>query len=509
MMLRDESLLQEASGLIRDQQRNAEWAVTSVLARLRGLLDRVSDSYFRERRGDIDFVGDRIVRNLVGRVADPEDIVDLDRGSVVVAHDLSPVDTAMLARHRITGFVTEVGSKTSHTSIVARSLGVPAIVGVHGIFDAVGSGDMIVVDGIAGEAIIRPTKKQVETSRRRAARFEQRKLDLIEARALPARTTDGYDIIVAGNIELPHEVARVLDHGGEAIGLYRTEFMFLGRDTIPGEEDHYRTYCQVFEEVGNRPVTIRTVDLGGDKIFDAVPMESQPNPALGLRAIRYCLEHPEVFEAQIAGLLRAATRGDLRIMLPMISGIDELRSARRIIDQVRVRLQREGKDHRDDVPIGVMIEVPSAVMTADLLANEADFFSIGTNDLMQYLLAIDRTNDRVAYLYHPLHPAVLRTLQRILDAARAKNIPVSVCGEMAGEAEYLPILLGFGFEQLSMNSGSIGQVKRLVREIDRHSCCDLLREALQCVTYPEVGTLVREFLEAKSLLSHATWSEES
>jgi len=509
MMLRDQALYDEAKQLIETEQRNAEWAVNKVISRLRGLLDRVSDSYFRERRTDIDFVGERILRNLGGQSTDVQEIEPLQQGTIVVAHDLSPVDTALLAGQRITAFVTEVGGKTSHTSIVSRSLGVPAVVGTHGVFDAAGSGDTIIVDGLQGMVIVRPTSADLEAARRRAASYQQRvNFDLIEAKALPARTLDGVDLIIAGNIELPNEIGALLDRGGEAIGLYRTEFMYLGRRTPPGEEDHYRTYCQIFDEMGDRPVTVRTLDLGGEKIFEGMAAaEAEPNPALGMRAVRYCLERPEIFEPQLAGLLRAGTRGDLRVMLPMISGVDELRQVREVLEGAKRRLVREGKEFNPNVPIGVMVEVPSAAATADLLARESDFFAIGTNDLMQYLLAIDRTNDRVAYLYDPLHPAMLRTLHQIVSAARGAGIPVSICGEMAGDPEHTAILVGMGFDQLSMNAGSIPQVKRLVRELNHHECVTLVEDALRAVTVAEVNELVRDFLAAKAPLASSMWSD--
>ncbi len=501
MMLRDRALFDEAITLIRDEHLNTEWAVSRVITRLRMLFERVTDPYFRDRRGDIDFVGDRILRNLMGKSLDLAELGHLDSGTVVVAHDLSPVDTALLSRHRVTAFVTEIGGKTSHTSIIARSLEVPAVVGVHGIVDASGSGDMMIVDGLEGTVALRPSRAQIERSRERAEEFRRRNLELLEARTLPARTLDSHDITIAGNIELPHEVATVLSRGGEAIGLYRTEFLFLGRNVPPGEEDHYRTYSRIFDEVGECPVTVRTLDLGGDKIFGSMVAEFEPNPALGLRAIRYCFQNPELFEPQIAGLLRAATHGDLRIMLPMVSGVGELREAKAVIAEVQQRLEREGKEHRADIPIGIMVEVPSAAVLADVLAKECDFFAVGTNDLLQYLLAIDRTNERVDYLYRPLHPAVLRTLEMVTKAAAAAHIPVSVCGEMAGDVEHSAILLGLGFTQLSMNAGSIPKIKRIIRELRKDDCTDLLAEALGCATHQEVSQLVVDFMRAK--LAHA------
>jgi phosphotransferase system enzyme I (PtsI) len=498
MMLGDKALRDEACELIRGDLLNAEWAVSRVIGRLRGLFDRVTDTYFRERRGDIDFVGERILRNLVGQAADLSDIGHIEDGTIIVAHDLSPVDTALLSRQRVTAFVTEVGGKTSHTSIVARSLEVPAVVGANGILDAAGGGDLIVVDGLDGTVRIRPTRAQVERGRERSHAFQRLNLELLEAKALPATTLDGRNLGIAGNIELPSEIATVLSRGGEGIGLYRTEFMYLGRSEAPREEDHYRTYCRLFDEVGEREVTVRTLDLGGEKIFGAMPRDTEPNPALGLRAIRYCLRHPEVFKDQVAGLLRAAVNGNLRVMLPMISSVDELHAAKELIAEVVDRLTRQGKEHRSDVPIGIMIEVPSSALTADHLARECDFFAIGTNDLLQYLLAIDRTNERVDYLYHPLYPAVLRVLRMVVDAAREAAIPVSVCGEMAGDTDHTAVLLGLGVQDLSMNAGSIPRIKRLVRELRQADCEAMLEEAFTLTTYTEVAALVRDFMHSKA-----------
>ncbi len=498
MMLRDQALLDEAHQIIRKELRNAEWVVEEVISRLRSLFEQVSEPYLRERRSDIDFVGERILRNLAGQPTDLSAIEPSQSGTIVVAHDLSPADTAQLVRHRITGFVTELGSRTSHTSIIARSLGVPAVVGARGIFECAGSGDVVLIDGFSGRATLRPNPNERKTALAKGSAFERVHMDLLEARALPATTLDGHAIKVAGNIEMPHEVTDVFDRGGTGIGLYRTEFMYVSRTTLPNEEEHYRNYCQIFEEIGDAEVTIRTLDLGADKVPGNEEGLDEPNPALGLRAIRYSMRRPELFEAQVAGLLRAGVRGNARLMLPMISGIAELRRAKEMIETVKTRLTREKKLFVHNLPVGIMIEVPSAVLVADLLAAEVDFMSIGSNDLMQYLLAIDRTNNHVAYLYDPLHPAMLRSIETVMQAARRADIEVSMCGEMAGELRSLPILLASGIHQLSMNSSSLPPIKRLVRELRLDDCKELLRHCMACTTQTEVNALTDEFFAQKT-----------
>jgi phosphotransferase system enzyme I (PtsI) len=509
MMLRDQTLYDSAVALIASDRINAEWAVSRVIAQLKSVFDNLIDPYFKERGSDIDFVGERILRNLTGQHRDLDQLEGLHPHAVIVAHDLSPVDTALLAEHHISAFVTEVGGKTSHTSIIARSLEVPAVVGVKGLLDAVGTGELLVVDGLEGSVVLRPQQSHVERGQRRLEKYRKANEDLFQARALPACTLDDALVTVTGNIELPHEVSAVFNKGGEGIGLYRTEFMFVNRHTAPTEEEHYNTYCDVFKASKNAPVTIRTFDLGGDKNMGTQPVSDEPNPALGLRAVRYCLQHRDIFEPQLAGLLRAAVHGNVRILIPMVSGLDELLEVKRIIDAVKIRLTQEGKPYNPNVPIGVMIEIPSAVMSADCLAQHCDFFAIGTNDLIQYLLAIDRTNEQVAYLYHPLQPAVLRTLDLVVKAASRANIPVSVCGEMAGDVEYTAMLIGMGFRHLSMNTGSVPKVKRLIRELRLTECEELFKNALECHTATQVEALVHAFMAAKNSLVSALFGENS
>lgn len=501
MMLRDKSWLDEANQLIRHELLCPEWAVSQVFARIRKLFDNIDDAYFRERRGDIDFVGERIIRNLVGQHTELSDLDNLGDACVIIARDLSPIDTSLLNRQKVLAFVTEAGGRTSHTSIIARSLEVPAVVGAQGIFNTAGNGDLIVVDGLEGAVMLRPSRAQLDRGKKRAEHFRRTTHSLLQAKALPAQTLDGQHLSIAGNIEHPHEVDLVLSRGGEAIGLYRTEFLYTDPSNPPTEADHFAAYCRIFERTGDRLVTIRTLDLGGDKVVFR-HHDDEANPALGLRAIRYALKNPTLLSTQLTALLRASVYGNMRIMVPMITCLQELLQVRAIFSQVQQALQQRGEAFRKDVPLGIMIEVPSAAYTVDILAKHADFCSIGTNDLLQYLLAIDRTNERVAYLYEPLHPAVLRTLQHVANAAKAANIPVSICGEMAGETEFLPVLLGLGFTQLSMNAGSIPTAKHLIRNVDLKTCQALTQKVLQTTDAQQAATLVRNFMQQHATLTH-------
>jgi phosphoenolpyruvate-protein phosphotransferase (PTS system enzyme I) len=460
MMLKDEMLVHEAQRLIREERLNAEWAVKRALRKIKGAFHEHADEYFKERRADIDFVGERIIKNLLGQTPDVDEVPP--EGAIVVAHDLSPADTALLLHERkVAAFVTDAGAKTSHTAIVARALEVPAVVGVGRITSCASRGDWIVVDGGRGIVVINPTPEergQYEAARARRLDDERQ---LLRTRDLPARTQDDVQLRLAGNVEFVEEVPSLLAHGGEAVGLYRTEFLYMGRPDLPGEDEQYRNYRRILEALAPRPVTIRTFDLGGDKLPSGMRVHAE-NPALGLRAIRYCLRQPQLFRTQLRALVRASVHGNLKIMFPMISGVAELRAARRALEEAREELRAEGVPMKD-VPVGIMIELPSAAMIADRLARECDFFSIGTNDLIQYTIGIDRQNKDVAYLYKPLHLAVLRMLKLVCDAGRAAGVPVSMCGEMAGEPVNALVLLGLGVSELSMNGPSIPMVKRILR----------------------------------------------
>ena len=461
MMLKDEMLVLEAQRLIREDRLNAEWAVKRAIRKIKGAFHEHADEYFKERRADVDYVGERIIKNLLGQAPDVDEVPP--EGAIIVAHDLSPADTALLLHERkVAAFVTDAGAKTSHTAIVARALEVPAVVGVGKITSLAERGDWIVVDGTRGVVVINPTPGERSDYEAAQARFRLEEAQLLQTRDLPARTQDDVTVRLAGNIEFVEEVPSLVNHGGEAVGLYRTEFLFLGRSDLPGEEEHFQNYRRVLEALAPRPVTIRTFDLGGDKLPAGMRVPAE-NPALGLRAIRYSLRQPEMFRVQLRALLRASVHGNLRIMFPMISGVGELRAAKKALEDARAELEREGVKMKAHVPVGIMIELPSAALIADRLAKESDFFSIGTNDLIQYTIGIDRQNKDVAYLYKPLHLAVLRMLKIVCDAGRAAAIPVSMCGEMAGDPVNALVLVGLGVSELSMNGPSIPFVKRVIR----------------------------------------------
>ena len=494
VMLKDEMLVAEARRLVTDDRVNAEWAVRRAIRKIKAAFNDVADEYFKERRADVEFVGERVIKNLMGEVVDVDE--PPPEGSIVVAHDLSPADTALLLHERkVAGFVTDAGTKTSHTAIVARALEVPAVVGVGRVSAIADRGDWIIVDGGRGVVVLNPAsgeRRDYETAREKWREHER---ELLRTRDLPATTLDGVNLRLVGNIEFAEEVRSLVEHGGEGVGLYRTEFLFLGRGDLPSEEEHYENYRTILEALAPRPVTIRTFDLGGDKLPVGAKSHAE-NPALGLRAVRYCLRHPDMFRAQLRGLLRAAKHGNLRIMFPMISGVAELRAAKRMLAEAREELLREGHEIAP-APVGIMVELPSAAMLADRLAAECDFFSIGTNDLIQYTVAIDRQNKDVAYLYRPLHLAVLRMLKAVCDAGRNAGIPVSMCGEMAGEPIYALVLLGLGLSELSMNGPSIPLVKRVIRAAHAEDGRRLIERLLELTAADEIERLVRAEMQAR------------
>src|SRR5438874_5364620 len=487
-MANDPTLIEGAKGLIRDELLNAEWAVRRLVRDVGEKLG--SDGYVAERRADLDEVCDRIVHNLIGErpisVDIPTDEV------VIVAYDLPVAEAAvLLASGKIKGLVTDFGSKTSHTAILARALEVPCVVGAGQASEICSAGDLIALDGTTGEVLLSPDPEEVKRFEAARVAAKSRDAALLEDRDRPAQTLDGRRVCLQANIEFPEEVPSVLAHGGEGVGLYRTEFLYLNREELPTEEEHFNAYATILRQMGDRPVVIRTLDLGGDKL-PIGHRSHEPNPALGLRAIRFTLRHPQLFRTQVRAMWRASTLGRLRIMLPMIAAVGELREAKAQIHSIRQELVREGVHVAERVPVGIMLETPAAALAADRLARECDFFSIGTNDLIQYSLAIDRANRDVAYLYRPLHLGVLRLVQSAVDGARTGGIEVSMCGEMAGDPAYALVLLALGLDVLSMNPADIPPVKRVLRAAELRDARELLEAAMCFSSVDEIERFVVE-----------------
>lgn len=463
VLLKDKMLYGRTIETIEREHINAEWALRKVVLAIKPLFESMGDAYLRDRAEDVVNVSDRIMKHLTG--AQVTSINNIDKRVILIARDLSPAETSQIKLDRVMGFVTDRGGRASHTTIIARSLEIPAVLGLERATTAINNDDIIIVDGTAGVVVLNPSEESLAEAEIRKDAYEARRALYARSGHLPAKTKDGLELAVMGNIELPEEVVAVRDRGGDGIGLYRTEFQYMARKSFPSEEELFEQYREVVELMPDKPVTIRTLDINGDKAvaYDAEPEE---NPVLGLRAIRYCLQKPKVFMTQLRAILRAAYYGQVRLLLPMISKVEEIFEAKRLLAEAMASLTKEGIAYQDKIPIGIMIEVPSAAIMADTLAREIDFFSIGTNDLIQYTMAIDRSNRNVAYLYNPIHPAVLRLLKHITDSAARYDVPVFMCGEMAGEVIYVPILLGMGLKELSTNPQTIPVIKNAIRELN-------------------------------------------
>jgi len=464
LMLQDELLLREFSKKVEEHKFSAEYAVSLVLRVYIKKFETVDDPYLSARVADIYDIEKRLLRNLLGEKR--EELKNLTKEVVVVAHDLSPSQIASLDTTKVRGFVTDLGSRNSHAAIVARALGIPAVVGLETATVDIFGGDRIIIDGNRGDVIVRPdetTIKEYQLIEKDFHVFEERITS--ELKDLPAVTLDGREISILGNIEFPRDIIPNLNQGATGIGLYRTEFLFLGSNESPTEEEHFKAYAQAVQELGSKPLIIRTVDLGGDKFFPA-NSNTELNPFLGCRSIRYCLEHPDIFKTQLRAILRASALGNAKIMFPLISSLQELRKAKDIVKEVMEELNQKGIDFDEKIEIGIMIEVPSAAMVADDLAKEVDFFSIGTNDLIQYTMAVDRGNEKVAHLYSPAHPAILKLLRMAITAAEENNIKIGICGEMGGEVEYTILLLGLGLREFSVAPAMIiPEVKKIIRSV--------------------------------------------
>jgi phosphotransferase system enzyme I (PtsI) len=482
LVVEDRTLIDEVLRRLEKERCNVEWVFQEVASNYAETLSKIDDPYLRERALDIQDVTRRIVRNLQGKA--PKPLLAMAEPHILVAHNLTPSDTASMNRELVLGIATDLGSRTSHTAIIARSLNIPAVVGLHDATEKLESGQHVLVDGYTGVLIVDPTPDTLAYYGEIELRKGLVTKELKRLRETPSTTSDGRHIVLSANIELPTDVDSVAQNGAEGIGLYRTEFLFVNRDTLPSEEEQYETYRQVAERVHPNPLIIRTFDLGGDKLaIGTVELGDELNPFLGWRAIRFCLENMDIFKTQLRAIWRASVVGNVKIMFPMISGLEELRHAKAVLADCK---REVGEAKVGKMELGAMIEIPSAAISADALAREVDFFSIGTNDLIQYTIAVDRVNERIAHLYEPTHPAVLRLLKIIADAAHAHDIWVGVCGEMARDVALIPLLIGLGMDELSVGSTSVPRVKMAVRSLAVPECEQLVAEVLNLQTSSEI-----------------------
>ncbi len=488
MILRDRMLLQETQRLIQEQNFNAERALYQAFLKIKEVFQRIGDKHIRGRIQDVESVYHRLLGHLTGRSGSR--LSAFGEPVIVVARDLSPAETTQMSKAQVLGFVTERGGKTSHTAIIAHSLEIPAVVGLDSATLEIESGDLIIVNGLTGRVVVNPDDDMIRSYRTTKEEFETFKTEVNQGSALPAVTSDGHPTRVLANIEMPDEVSLALKYGADGIGLYRTEFLYLRQRQLPTEEELFQDYRQVVTAMVPREVTIRTLDIGGDKFLSPLEYPPEMNPALGLRAIRFCLKEPKIFQSQLKAILRASAHGKVRVMFPLISSPREIQEARRLLESVKEELRRDRVPFDPDLPVGAMIEVPAAVTLAELLARQADFFSIGTNDLIQYALAIDRVNKQVADMYQPLHPAVMRMVRDVVQAGLKAGIPVAICGEMAGDPLNIPILLGLGVKEFSMNPMAVPVVKRVIRLTSLREATEFAGQALSKSTEEEVNDYV-------------------
>ena len=498
VLFKDKMLYGKTIETIAEDQVNAEWALRKVSGQVRRTFEQIDDAYLKARVNDIIQVSDKIMSYLVG--AEDIRIADINKRVIIVAHDLSPADTSQIQLERIKGFITDRGGKDSHTSIVAKSLKIPSVLGSGTATVNIKNDDILIVDGSTGIIIVNPEEDTLFKYEEKLSRFEAFRADIERESHLPAQTADGVPATLLANIELVEEVVSAKDNRAEGIGLFRTEFLYLDLNRFPTEDELLHKYKELAELMHPSPVTIRTLDINGDKFNPFIDPVEEANPALGLRAVRFCLENEGIFITQLKAILRAAAFGNIKLLIPMISCLDELLTVKQILGKAILELEDEGKIFNKDIPLGIMIEVPSAVMMAGELAAHVDFFSIGTNDLIQYSLAIDRRNRRVAHLYQALNPAVLKMIQLTLDAARENNIELFMCGEMAGDPMNIPVLLGLGLTNYSMNAGAIPVVKKMIRSMDAAKAREDAKTVMTLGTTQEVIDFIHK--EYKDILPY-------
>ena len=488
MFTEDPEFIGQIEDKIKDESVNAEFAVKEVSDMFIMMFENMDDPYFKERAADLKDVTYRIQAHLVG-VRLP-DLSMIDEEVVIVAHDLTPSDTAQLDRQFVKGFATEIGGRTSHSAIMARSLEIPAVVGAGPILERCEHGDDIILDALTGHVIFEPNVEQKDDYRQKAKEYADHRESLKVLKDAESKTTDGRVVELAGNIGTPSDVEGVLANGGEAVGLYRTEFLYMDNSELPTEEEQYEAYKEVLEKMAPNRVVVRTLDIGGDKELPYLELPEEMNPFLGHRAIRFCLERTDIFRTQIRALLRASVHGKLSIMFPMIATLAEFREAKAIVESEKKNLSKEGIAFSEEIELGIMVEIPAAAMLADQFAKEVDFFSIGTNDLIQYTMAADRMNEKVSYLYQPYNPSILRLVKQTIDGAHKEGIWCGMCGEMAGDEKAIPLLLGLGLDEFSMSASSILEARSIVRSLSYEEMKELSEKALNCSTSEEVLELV-------------------
>ncbi|MBY0817361.1 phosphoenolpyruvate--protein phosphotransferase [Staphylococcus aureus] len=493
LVLDDPELIQPIQDKIKNENANAATALTDVTTQFVTIFESMDNEYMKERAADIRDVSKRVLSHILGvELPNPSMI---DESVVIVGNDLTPSDTAQLNKEFVQGFATNIGGRTSHSAIMSRSLEIPAIVGTKSITQEVKQGDMIIVDGLNGDVIVNPTEDELIAYQDKRERYFADKKELQKLRDADTVTVDGVHAELAANIGTPNDLPGVIENGAQGIGLYRTEFLYMGRDQMPTEEEQFEAYKEVLEAMGGKRVVVRTLDIGGDKELSYLNLPEEMNPFLGYRAIRLCLAQQDIFRPQLRALLRASVYGKLNIMFPMVATINEFREAKAILLEEKENLKNEGHDISDDIELGIMVEIPATAALADVFAKEVDFFSIGTNDLIQYTLAADRMSERVSYLYQPYNPSILRLVKQVIEASHKEGKWTGMCGEMAGDETAIPLLLGLGLDEFSMSVTSILKARRQINGLSKNEMTELANRAVDCATQEEVIELVNNYVK--------------
>ncbi|HCT0462843.1 TPA: phosphoenolpyruvate--protein phosphotransferase [Staphylococcus pseudintermedius] len=489
LVLDDPELIQPIEEKIKNESASAPQALTEVTQNFITIFESMDNEYMKERAADIRDVAKRVLAHILGVELPNPSIID--ESVIIVAHDLTPSDTAQLNKQYVQGFVTNIGGRTSHSAIMSRSLEIPAVVGTKSISESVQQGDMVIVDGLTGDVIVNPSDDEIKAYQHKRESFFADREALKQLRDEPSKTLDGHEVELAANIGTPNDLEGVHNNGAEGIGLYRTEFLYMGRDNMPTEDEQFEAYKKVLESMEGKRVVVRTLDIGGDKELPYLNLPEEMNPFLGYRAIRLCLDQPEIFRPQLRALLRASAYGKLNIMFPMVATIQEFRDAKALLLEEKENLKQEGVEVNDDIELGIMVEIPATAALADVFAKEVDFFSIGTNDLIQYTMAADRMSERVSYLYQPYNPSILRLIKQVIDASHQEGKWTGMCGEMAGDETAIPLLIGLGLDEFSMSATSILKARRQIKDLSRTEMVQLADRALNCATVDEVVDLVK------------------